>query len=386
MTELWSDKQVKQVQIVIPFDKTESVYEFLHDVLEVKNIMKFNADNAHVLQVRVSDSKIMKTIEGLKSRGVGVEYGYVDVFDLSASLPRETAEADSIVRAASISVEGIHESVSKQASFSFDFMALVIVAAVVAGGGLIQNNVAYIVASMVLSPMMGPMMGVALGYILRDKKLFIKGTRNELIALALSFGVGAILAILLPIPFINPYAPQPFVDVVIANWEAGILTEITRRGYIFTALDIGVAIFSGAAVAVSITKGDMSTLVGVAISAALMPPAVNVGLMLTLGLVTGSSTATTIGFWSFVLLVMNIILIDVAAAAMFRIKKLGGMVEKSAEWKAVTTYRKSTGNSLYHSLKTSIPTGEGEKTEAAMFRPAEDSQAPKREEENRHRS
>ncbi|MHA2242148.1 MAG: hypothetical protein ACXACE_11140 [Candidatus Thorarchaeota archaeon] len=36
---------MKQVQIVVPFEKTETVFAFLLDVLDIKNVMKFNADN-----------------------------------------------------------------------------------------------------------------------------------------------------------------------------------------------------------------------------------------------------------------------------------------------------------------------------------------------------
>ena len=184
---------MKQVQIVIPFDKTETVMDFLHDVLDVKNVMKFNADNAHLLQFRITDDKVLDTVEGLKSRGVGVEFGFIDILDLKASLPRHSTEESKekrMQREATLTVEEIYDNVKKQASLSFDFIAFVLVAALVAGFGLIQNNATIIVASMLLSPLMGPMLGVALGWVVRDWDLSIKGTINELIALGLSFAVG----------------------------------------------------------------------------------------------------------------------------------------------------------------------------------------------------
>jgi hypothetical protein len=126
---------MKQVQIVVPFEKTESVLNFLLDVADVKNVMKFNADNAHVLQFRIPDGAVLETVEKLKSRGIGVEYGYVDILDLTASLPREIEEASDKMmhREASLAVEEIYENVKKQASLSFDFIAFVVVAAVMAG-------------------------------------------------------------------------------------------------------------------------------------------------------------------------------------------------------------------------------------------------------------
>lgn len=335
---------MKQVQVVLPYEKTVEVYEYILNAVGVKTIWKIDADGAHVLLFRVPDEIVLETIEKLKSRGIGVEYGYIDIIDLKASLPRvegEEAGESRIQREAILAVEEIYENVKSQASLSFDFLAFVIIAAVIAGIGLAQNNVTIIVASMLLSPLMGPMLGVALGYVVSDKGLFAKGTINELIALALSFGMGAIMGVLFVLF-------QPGFGAEVDNaWAAGTLTEITRRGG-FSMLDVGVAIFSGAAVAISVTRGDMSSLVGVAISAALMPPAVNVGLMIMIGLLGVSNAGITIGLGSLALLVMNIVLIDIAAIGMFKIKKLTPISSKSAKWTALANFQPTKARSLYH--------------------------------------
>jgi uncharacterized hydrophobic protein (TIGR00271 family) len=344
---------VKQVQIVVPFEKTETVFAFLLDVLDIKNVMKFNADNA--------DDAINDTLEGLKSRGVGVEFGFIDILDIKASLPRELSEDpkdQKIQREATLAVEEIYDNVKAQTALSFDFIAFIILAAVMAGFGLIQNNITVIVASMLLSPLMGPMLGVAFGYVVRDWNLAAKGTKNEFIALGLSFTVGVVMAILMPIlqdPTLSPLMNRVDVDWNSTTWSPISLTEITRRGG-FSPLDIGVAVFSGAAIAISVTRGDMSSLVGVAISAALMPPAVNVGMMITLGLIYGSAAGIQIGIGSFFLLGMNIILIDIFAILMFRIKKLTVIADKSASWTAVTAFRPMGSKDLYHGGNAQTPT------------------------------
>jgi uncharacterized hydrophobic protein (TIGR00341 family) len=362
---------VKQVQIVVPFDKTEEVYAFLLDVVGVKNIMKLNADNAHQLQFRVSDDQMNDTIERLKSRGVGVEYGFIDILDLKASLPREADETKerNIQREATLAVEEIYENVKAQTWLSFDFLAFTILAALMAGIGLIQNNVTIIVASMLLSPLMGPMLGVALGYVVSDRALLVKGTYNELIALVLSIAVGALMGAVMAI-FLPGFGAE--VD---AQYGSDVLTEITRRGYLLSWLDIGVAVFSGAAVAVSVTKGDMSTLVGVAISAALMPPAVNVGMMIVIGVANATLYGVTIGVWSLILLGTNIILIDIAAVLMFRIKKLTPISAKSATWKAVTEFQTMRSETLYHSRNDRAPT----EVARATFTPAPTAEGPSSE-------
>jgi len=359
---------VKQVQITVPYEKTEAVLDFLLDGLNIKNVMKFNADNAIVLQFRIIDDSVNETIEGLKSRGVGVEFGFIDILDLKASLPRETEEAANdtkIQREATLAVEEIYENVKKQASLSFDYIAFVILAAVMAGFGLIQNNITVIVASMLLSPLMGPMLGVALGYVVRDRALFVKGTKNEMIGVILSLSVGAIMALVMPL--LQPEA----IATIVNDVDHSILTEITRRAG-FASIDVGVAIFSGAAVAVSITRGDMSSLVGVAISAALMPPAVNAAMMTVLGLAIGHTGVLLVGGGSFLLLGMNILLIDLAAIVMFRVKKLTSIANKSATWTAVTKFKVTRSDSLYHHRTT-----EKKPEEAAIFKPAPKGKPPK---------
>lgn len=60
-------------------------------------------------------------------------------------------------------IEQVREQIYEQASLSFDFMALLSVASILAGIGLITNNTVVIVASMLVSPIMGPVMGCCFG-------------------------------------------------------------------------------------------------------------------------------------------------------------------------------------------------------------------------------
>ncbi len=333
---------MKQIQVTVPLDKAPGVYNFIVDSLGVDNLIQVTMERGLFLIFRVPDSMLAGLIEKLKKKRIGVDFGFIDIIDLNASLPRRESEPSerTIQRESTLAVEEIYENVQAQASLSFDFLAFVVLAAAMAGFGLVQNNITIIVASMLLSPLMGPMLGVALGMVIGDRDLYVKGTVNELIALAISFAVGAVLAVAMPL--IQP----DLLSTVESDLANNVVTEITRRGYPFSALDIGIALFSGAAVAVSVTRGDMSALVGVAISAALMPPAVNVGMMLTLGVVGASQAAFSVGVGSLALLVMNIVLIDVAAAGMFRIKKLTAIVGKSAEWRPVSDMKEAP--SMYH--------------------------------------
>ncbi|MEM2141712.1 MAG: TIGR00341 family protein [Candidatus Thorarchaeota archaeon] len=355
---------MKQMQVVLPYDKTDRVMDLLIDQMAIKNVLRYTTDNAHVLQFRLPEEHVIDVIERLKAEGVGVDYGFIDVLDLRTSLPRESVESKERVRQreATLAVEEIYEQVKARASLSFDFVAFVILAGAIAGLGLLEDNGTVILASMLLSPLMGPMLGVAFGYVVSDRSLFIRGTRNELTALTIAFGVGAVLGLLVALAW--PEFPQG----VNHDLQNGVLTEITRRNG-FIILDLGIAVFSGAAVAVSITRGDMSSLVGVAISASLMPPAVNFGMCLAMGAVSGLSSVVSLAFGSLGLLVMNIIAIDIAAIVMFKIKKLSPIRDRSARWTAVTALKMRKSSELYHA---GISGETDTASSAVVFRSAKD--------------
>ncbi len=314
---------MKQIQLTLPEEKTTEILEFLIEDMGIKNIIKVHADGAFILTFRVSDGTVFELLNKLKEKGVGIEYGIVDVLGLQASLPvqQEEDKKKGLKVESLLSVEELYERIKGGIQLDFDFIAFVITSALIAGFGLYNNNVAIIVASMLLSPLMGPILATAFAAVIGDFRLSIKGVMNELIALGLSFFMGILIGLFL---VKIPYASLPH--------------EITARGS-WTLIDVGVAATSGAAVALAVTRGDMSSLVGVAISASLMPPAVNVGIMLIWGY-------WDIAYGSFSLLMMNIVLIDVIAIIVFKIKNVTGITYKSTTWKAVSEMFKT--ESLYH--------------------------------------
>lgn len=56
-------------------------------------------------------------------------------------------------------IEQVREQISEQAALTFDFIALLTIASILAGVGLITDNTVVIVASMLVSPIMGPVLG-----------------------------------------------------------------------------------------------------------------------------------------------------------------------------------------------------------------------------------
>lgn len=139
----------------------------------------------------------------------------------------------------------------------------------IAGLGLVDDSPVNVVASMLVSPLMGPIMAMVFGSAIHDWSLVRLGVVNELVGLFLCLTVGYIFGVSLQLD----QGPWKGVE----KWPTEQIIARSRP----SALIVGVlvAIPSGAGVALSILAGNSGSLVGVAISASLLPPAVNcVGL------------------------------------------------------------------------------------------------------------
>ena len=68
----------------------------------------------------------------------------------------EAARAERKNAASRLRIQQVKEQIHEQASWSFDFASLLIIASILAGVGLITNSTVVIVASMLVSPIMGP--------------------------------------------------------------------------------------------------------------------------------------------------------------------------------------------------------------------------------------
>ncbi|GLG97356.1 Uncharacterized protein GBIM_04130 [Gryllus bimaculatus] len=123
---------------------------------------------------------------------------------------------------------------------------------------------------MLISPLMGPIMAFTLGTLGRERRLQRRGVRVEVLGLA-----GCLL-----LGFLFGLAAAGVAGGAPPSWPT---REMRARGELH-AVWVGalVALLSGAAVALATLGGYTASLVGVAISAALLPPAINAGLLWSL--------------------------------------------------------------------------------------------------------
>lgn len=144
------------------------------------------------------------------------------------------------------------------ASASLDYTVLILISAILASFGLLINSGAVIIGAMLVAPLMSPLIGfsvgMATGRIPLVRRASLSVVQGFVLALAIAFFVGAI-------------SPTNIVT-----------DEMASRGNP-TVMDMGVALASGFIGAYATARKDIpSALAGVAIAAALMPPACTIGL------------------------------------------------------------------------------------------------------------
>ena len=112
---------------------------------------------------------------------------------------------------------------------------------------------------------MGPVVGLAYGSYICDWKLVKKSLITEIISLLFCIAAGVVIAAIC--------GPTQLAD----DWPTDEMkSRATWENFV---VGLPVAFFSGLGVAVSLLDDQTSSLVGVAISASLLPPAVNAGVI-----------------------------------------------------------------------------------------------------------
>lgn len=170
----------------------------------------------------------------------------------------------------------------------------IVFSAGIAALGLALNSPAVIIGAMLISPLMGPIMATGLALAAGDLYLAIKAITNLVASITLAIALSAFIVWLLPFH----------------SATAEVLSRINPD-----LLDLGVALFSGFAGSVAVCRagadGTVTTLPGVAIAVALMPP------LCVMGYGLGSGVNTRIMGGAGLLFLTNLVAIVSSAFMVF---------------------------------------------------------------------
>ncbi|MEO1554591.1 MAG: TIGR00341 family protein [Pseudomonadota bacterium] len=190
--------------------------------------------------------------------------------------------------------EEIYQDVVDDAQLDRDFLVFVILSTIVAAIGLHSNSVAGVIGAMVIAPLLGPILGFCLGVALGDRKLILDS--------AGTLGIGVLLALACSIVI------SFFIQVDFDSRELMSRAEVRLDG-------VALAIAAGSAAAISLTRGSNSTLVGVMVAAALLPPGAAVGLFI-------GTAEWALASRAGLLLALNVASLVVSALVVFRIRDI----------------------------------------------------------------
>ncbi|CAG2172402.1 unnamed protein product, partial [Oppiella nova] len=236
---------------------------------------KSNNNNYYNISFAVDLEDSDAVIQYFKSRGVGSKMGSSigenGEKDTMRKLSNFKALQSSFLKSvtARLTVAQVVDNVRSGASLTFDFVCYLIFASWIAAMGLLDNSVVSLVASMLVSPMMGPVMAMTFGTIIKDGSLRRLGFRNLGVCFAITILFGYFFGII-ALNFTKHWNGDQ-------EWPTNMMRErgLPRVAWVGTL----VAFPSGCAVAISLLSGNEASLVGVAISVSLLPPAVNAGLL-----------------------------------------------------------------------------------------------------------
>ena len=237
----------------------------------------------------------------------------LNVVQLEASLPREeeekSSEEDKQVSSekddekqkkqeqekkttSALSRMELYTEVKSASVLNGPYIALVLLSAIVAASGLLQDNVPVIVGAMVIAPLLGPNMGLSLAVTIGDIELGKKAIKTIVAGILLALLVSVIIGALVP-----------------ANHASREIMLRTSVGW----GDIVLALAAGAAGSLAFTTGISGPVIGVMIAVALLPPLNAAGILLGAG---DFMRATG----SLLLFASNIICINLAAMVTFNIQ------------------------------------------------------------------
>ncbi len=138
------------------------------------------------------------------------------------------------------------------------FLLLTALSALVAFFGLFRDDPVLLVASMITAPLMAPLVALALAGLERHRRLFRQAAWAILAGFALAFAVGAGLAAFIP----------------------GEPSAAMRLRSAPNLADLALALSAGTMAALAYVASLAEALVGVMVAIALLPPAVNAGMLL----------------------------------------------------------------------------------------------------------
>jgi uncharacterized hydrophobic protein (TIGR00341 family) len=290
---------MRLVQVLIPEGASEAVEQALDEegvdyaVFEERGRGEFEA----MVQFPVPPTGVETILERLREAGID-EDAYTIVLPTETVVSTRLAMLSERFSGTRISREELLARAEDAAPVNSTFFAFLLLSTVIAATGLLLDSAATIIGAMVVAPLMGPAISASVGTVLNEREMARRGVMLQVVGLIAAVVTAALMGFLFKETMLLP----PELDI---RTVPQIAERISPN-----FLSLFLALGSGMAGAISIIRNAGSTLVGVAIAVALVPPAATSGLGLAWGL-PGVAIA------ALVLVVVNLLAINLTALILF---------------------------------------------------------------------
>lgn len=297
---------LRLMEIYLPETNGDAISEFIDDESIVKFWQERSAETGLLVKMILSVEQTEKMLDKLEQRFGGKDGFRVVLLPIEATIPRikgnsieeepapdKSTKPDNgeneILR---ISREELYSDIVDSTKFTITYAAMVLLSAIVAAVGLLQDNVAIVIGAMVIAPLLGPNVALALATTLGDFDLGFNALKTNLLGISIALGLSITIGYFFPV---DPAIP-----------------EIASRMHVELP-DIVLALASGSAGVLAFTSGASISLIGVMVAVALMPPLITFGLLIGSGNVTGATGAL-------LLLITNLICVNLAGVTTFLVQ------------------------------------------------------------------
>lgn len=260
---------LRVIEVTLPAEKKKTILQIAerHEALDTWWTPK-NEDGLRTFSILVDRGMQQETLDSLQLhlKDSPSEWRAI-LLPVEATIPEiehQTEKSESKRKFAwrkSLSREELYQEITNGAEGDVIYYAMVILSTIVAAVGLIQDNVAVVIAAMVIAPLLAPNLALAFGGALGNKSLIFN---------ALKTCLGGLVMAIIPSIFIGYFLP---VD---------LQSEQLSSRTILDFAGVALALASGAAAVLSMATGVSSALVGVMVSVALLPPAAAFGIYIGL--------------------------------------------------------------------------------------------------------
>ncbi len=287
---------IKIIQVFSDKEHEKRISEIFkeHNVLDCyfENLSKSKV----LARAFVSSEKTEEVLDVLESYFSENEDYRIVVLPVEASIPREKKskekeeEKNNQKNASRISREELYANISRNTGLSKVYLFLIAISSLIAALGILSGNFVVIIGAMIIAPLLGPNIALALATTLADADLAKKSIKTIIAGIVVALAISSLVGFFLNI---NPSSPEIASRTVVS----------------FT--DIAIALASGSVGVIAFTAGYfLTSLMGVMIAVALLPPLVVLGILLGAGLWQEALLA-------FLLLMVNFVCINLAGVATF---------------------------------------------------------------------